>query len=127
MNYLLDSNAFVDISVGHKNLKPKARKIFEDPESQIFISVASIWELGLKRSLGKIEFDVKGAADLLAENGIQVLEITLPVTLQVNELPYHHKDPFDRIIIATAQIHDCIIMTSDDEFNFYEVETIKSR
>ncbi len=52
---------------------------------------ASVWELGLKRSLSKLDFDITGAIDLLSQNGITILEITLPIVLLVNELPYHPK------------------------------------
>ena len=95
--------------------------------NDLFLSVASVWELGLKRSLGKLDFDINGAVGLLRENGIAILDITLPVTLLVNELPYHHKDPFDRIIIATAKINDMSIITSDTIFSAYGLGTLNSR
>ena len=96
-------------------------------ENDLFLSVASVWELGLKRSLGKLDFDITGAIDLLSQNGIAILDITLPVALLVNELPYHHKDPFDRIIIATAKIGDMSIVTSDTIFSEYGLGIVNSR
>ena len=95
--------------------------------NDLFLSVASVWELGLKRSLGKLDFDIAGAINLLPKNGITILDITLPVALLVNELPYHHKDPFDRIIIATAKINDMGIITSDIIFSEYGMRTLNSR
>ena len=95
--------------------------------NDLFLSVASVWELGLKRSLGKLDFDVTRAIDLLSQNDIAILDITLPIALLVNELPYHHKDPFDRIIIATAKINELSIITSDTIFSDYGLETLNSR
>ena len=127
MKYILDSCAFIDIAINAPTLTSKAISVYENPDNILFLSVASIWELGLKRSQGKMDFDVNGAVDLLAGNGIKILDITLPITLLVNELPYHHKDPFDRIIIATAKILGTGIITSDKVFAKYGIDMINSR
>jgi len=124
---ILDSCAFIDIAIGAPTLSRELISIYRDIENDLFLSIASIWELGLKRSIGKLDFDITGAVDLLSKNGIGLLDITLPVVLLVNELPYHHKDPFDRIIIATAKINNLAIVTSDDFFSAHGVETINSR
>lgn len=127
MKLILDSCAFIDIAINAPTLTRNAISAFQDMNNELFLSVASVWELGLKRSLGKLDFDMAGAIDLLSQNGINILDITLPVTLLVNELPYHHKDPFDRIIIATAKINDMGVMTSDTIFETYGLEIINSR
>lgn len=127
MKFILDSCAFIDIAIGAPTLSSELISIYRDTESDLFLSIASVWELGLKRSIGKLDFDINGAVGLLSKNGIGLLDITLPVVLLVNELPYHHKDPFDRVIIATAKINDMAIVTSDDFFSAYGVETIDSR
>ena len=127
MNILLDSCAFVDIAIDSNTLTKKAIEAYQHSQNEIYVSVATVWELGLKKSLGKLSFDINGAVELLAKNGIKMMDITLPVTLLVNELPYHHKDPFDRIIIATAKINDLAVMTSDSVFTQYGVGTIHSR
>jgi PIN domain nuclease of toxin-antitoxin system len=124
---ILDSCAFVDIAIDAPTLTRKAKSAYRDMGNDLFLSVASVWELGLKRSLGKLDFDITGAIDLLSQNGIAILDITLPVALLVNELPYHHKDPFDRIIIATAKINDMSIITSDTIFSEYGLGTLNSR
>lgn len=127
MRYILDSCAFIDIAVNAPTLTQEVISIYQNPSNAIFLSVATVWELGLKRSIGKLDFDITGAIDLLSKNGIRVLDITLPVALLVNELPYHHKDPFDRIIIATAKCESMGILTSDKIFQEYGVETFHSR
>jgi len=122
---LLDSCAFIDLAVDAYSLTDIAKTSYQ--KHDIFFSVASVWELGLKKSIGKLDFDISKAVDLLPENGIRVVDITLPITLLVNELPYHHKDPFDRIIIATAKINKMTIMTSDTVFEDYGLDVIPSR
>lgn len=127
MKLILDSCAFIDIAINAPTLTKGAIAAYQDMDNDLFLSVASVWELGLKRSLGKLDFDMAGAIDLLSQNGITILDITLPVVLLVNELPYHHKDPFDRIIIATAKISDMSVITSDKIFETYGLEIINSR
>lgn len=127
MNILLDSCAFVDIAIDSDSLTKDAIAAYQNSQNDIYLSVATVWELGLKKSLGKLSFDINGAIELLGKNGIKTPEITLPVTLLVNELPYHHKDSFDRIIVATAKIHDLTVMTSDPVFAQYGLEIIHSR
>lgn len=125
MKVLLDSCAFVDLALNADSLTTSAKLAFR--EYDIYLSVASVWELGLKESLGKLDFDITRAVDLLPENGIKILDISLPVTLLVNKLPYHHKDPFDRIIIATAKASSLSVMTSDIVFEKYGLDLIRSR
>lgn len=127
MKLILDSCAFIDIAINAPTLTPEVISAYQSEDNDLFLSVASVWELGLKRSIGKLDFDITGAIELLSQNGINILDITLPISLLVNELPYHHKDPFDRIIIATAKINDMGIITSDTAFKDYGVKTINSR
>lgn len=127
MKLILDSCAFIDIAINAPTLTKDAIAAYQDMDNDLFLSVASVWELGLKRSLGKLDFDMAGAIDLLSQNGITILDITMPVALLVNELPYHHKDPFDRIIIATAKINDMSVITSDKIFESYGLKIINSR
>lgn len=127
MKVLLDSCAFVDLAVNAQSLTEEAVLAFQDNNNDIFLSVATVWELGIKKSLGKLHFDITGAIDLLTQNGITALDISLPATLLVNELPYHHKDPFDRIIIATAKLNQMTVLTSDAIFNEYGISVINSR
>ena len=74
-----------------------------------------------------LDIDLDAALDYFKSHGVEVLSIDLHATLLVNKLPVHHKDPFDRIIIAAAQANDMVIMTSDKIFEAYDVELIKSR
>ena len=127
MKYLLDSCAFIDLAIDASTLTLPAKKAFEDPNNKIYLSAASVWELGIKKSLGKLDFDIDGAISLLPAMGITILDITLKATLLVNKLPYHHQDPFDRIIIATAKTEALIVITSDTIFADYALTTLASR
>ncbi|HEY7771544.1 MAG TPA: type II toxin-antitoxin system VapC family toxin [Marinagarivorans sp.] len=127
MNLLLDSCAMLDIAVGAPTLTEQAKSGFENATNNVYLSSASIWELGLKRSLGTLDFDVAGLAALLPSMGIQVLDIDLQIALLVNQLPYHHKDPFDRIIISTAKAQSLTVITSDAIFAEYGVDVIACR
>lgn len=127
MRYLLDSCAFIDLAIGATTLTRQAKKAFENPQSHIYLSAASIWELGLKKSLGKLDFDIEGAIDLLPSMGIKVVDISLQIVLLVNKLPCHHKDPFDRILIATAKSQGLSVITSDAVFTDYALDVIPSR
>lgn len=127
MKFILDSCAFIDIAINAASLSGEALSAYQNEDNELYLSVATVWELGLKRSLGKLDFDITGAINLLSQNGINILDITLPVSLLVNQLPYHHKDPFDRIIIATAKCNNAGIITSDTIFNQYGVKIVNSR
>ena len=127
MRMLLDSCAFVDLATQADSLTERAISEYQNIHNDCYLSVATVWELGLKKSLGKLSFDIDAAVKMLDENGIKLLDINLPISLMVNKLPYHHKDPFDRIIITTAKINSMQIMTSDDIFSQYGVDIIQSR
>ena len=117
----------MDIAIGASSLTNEAKASFETPDNEIFISAASIWELGLKKSLGKLDFDVEGAVALFPSLGIKVIDVTLPIVLLVNKLPYHHRAPFDRVIIATAKHEEMTVVTSDSVFADYALDIILSR
>lgn len=98
-----------------------------DESSVLFVSLVSAWELAIKSSLGKLQLPCsigelfpQAARDLLA----QQLEIDLTPVARVAELPQHHRDPFDRLIIAQALLHECTVVTSDTQFAAYGVNVI---
>ena len=127
MKVLLDSCAFVDLSTGADSLSQSAISAFQNIDNECYLSVASVWELGLKQSLGKLNFNIENAVKAAVVQGIKLLEIDLPITLAVNTLPYYHKDPFDRIIIASAKFNNMTIMTSDSIFKKYDLDIIRLR
>ncbi len=103
MKLLLDTHAFLWFIGGDERLSPTARKLIEDMNNDVYLSVASLWEIAIKISLGRLQLaqDFEAfMAQQLVLNRIDILNITLKQTSQVATLPFHHRDPFDRLLIA---------------------------
>lgn len=124
--YLLDSNAFLWFKVRPQILRPQARQEIEDGRNQLFVSLASLWELSNKVAAGRLEeykalFPGDAAAMLrsLVESNFTLLPIELSYVIAAARLPHHHGDPFDRMLIAQAELERLIIISSDDVFRRY--------
>ena len=127
MKLLLDTHTFLWFIGGNINLNSNAQKIIENRENQRFLSVASLWEMSIKVSIGKLNLALS-FPDLVKReiygNAIELLEI-LPTHLDVlAKLPFHHKDPFDRLIISQSIVERMAIVTKDKAFESYPVEVI---
>jgi PIN domain nuclease of toxin-antitoxin system len=125
MNYLIDTQIFLWFISGSTELSEKAREILEDEENDIFISIASLWEISIKTALGKLA--IKGNYETViadvTENEIELLPINFIHTVAQNRLPFYHKDPFDRIIVSQAIVEEMNLVSSDVIFDDY----LKSR
>ena len=115
MKFLLDTHLLLWLSIRPDRLSPTARAIVEDPASELFFSVASIWEIAIKRALGQSHFLVEPSIVRrgLLENGYSELLITSHHALVAGPLPRIHNDPFDRILIAQANVEAITLLTSD--------------
>ena len=127
MRLLLDTHTFLWFVAGDSVLSPTARRRIESGRHDKFLSVASIWEIAIKVGLGKIELDMP--IDKLAEmgaidNGIKLLPIEPHHASAVATLPYHHRDPFDRLLVAQALREDMAIVGRDEAFDAYPVHRI---
>lgn len=120
---LLDTHAIIWWLAEPELLSKKQFDIISEPSSQVFISAASIWEIRIKESIGKIEVP-QNFLDLIKDEGFQFLAINESHADYVSSLPLIHKDPFDRIIIAQAKLEKLSLVTSDKSFEGYEVEII---
>lgn len=127
MNVLLDTVAVYRAAASPEALSRTARAVIEDQGHVLFVSLVSAWELAIKASLGKLaipapiaDFFPQAARDLLA----QQLSLELNAIAKLSELPNHHGDPFDRLIIAQAMIYQCAIVTTDTRFAAYGVQVI---
>ena len=126
MNYLLDTHTLLWWSTEIENLSSSAQEIIEDESNAIFFSVASIWEIQIKVQLGKLKIP-EPLGSLVAkqqENGLLILSIAPQHIYAIDNLPYHHKDPFDRMLIAQANEEDLVIITKDSKVVQYDVETL---
>ncbi len=127
MRALRDTNAFLWFISGSDRLSSKARDFMADYNNDLVISSASLWEIAIKTSLGKLEmlspFDQLIPAQL-EKNAIDVLPIELDHLSATIKLEFHHRDPFDRLIIAQGISEQIPVITSDAAFVKYPVEVI---
>jgi PIN domain nuclease of toxin-antitoxin system len=126
MTILLDTHIFLWAINEDPKMTKRQREIFRDTNNTLYLSMASVWEVFLKASTGKLalkggepETFVRQQMEL---NRIQLLPIRLEHTAQVVRLPWHHKDPFDRLLIAQSQLEKLPLLTADRWFAAYEVE-----
>ncbi len=124
MRVLLDTHAFIWAVAGDPRLSAAAAARFLDPDTTLLLSVASVWEMAIKVSLGRLQLGEP--LDLLLEReltgqGIGVLSISREHALAVRHLPLHHRDPFDRLLIAQARREELVLLTRDRFFHAYDV------
>ncbi len=127
MNYLLDTQAFLWIITDNARLSKKAKKCFLDNKNNFYLSIASIWEIAIKISIGKLILKIPLHELIPSEcnkNGIRLLEISCEHALKVSTLPFHHRDPFDRLIIVQAIKEHLKIISTDSSFDLYNVTRI---
>lgn len=126
MRHLLDTHTLLWFINGDEELSESAKNTIEADNTVNFVSVASLWEIAIKVSLGKLELkapftEIKSQLD---QNGFQLLPITWEDTLLITSLPLHHRDPFDRIMVAQGINNKLKIITKDDQFKNYPVALI---
>lgn len=122
MKYILDTNIFLWFVIDDKRLPKNIKKIIETSNEIIYISTASLWEIELKNSIGKL--DLKDDFNtyipkIINYYNFQILEIKMKHLFQLHKLPKYHKDPFDRIIIAQALNEKLKLLYTDKLFNNY--------
>jgi PIN domain nuclease of toxin-antitoxin system len=100
-----------------------ARGVLNDTANQLVLSIVSIWEVAIKVSLGKLKAP-EDIADFLPELGISLLPISLDHVARVRGMPFHHRDPFDRMLVAQAQHEQAAVVTSDPIFARYGVAVV---
>lgn len=121
---LLDTCGLLWLAAGHKNLSENAKKRI-DQASLVIVSAISAWEIGLKTAKGELELPEESESwfeQIVAHHNLRVYEISTRIAFQANRLPWHHRDPADRFIIATALLQRIPIVTSDGNFAQYGVE-----
>jgi PIN domain nuclease of toxin-antitoxin system len=118
---LLDANALLWWLADEPGLARAARDAIADPTTDVLVSAATVWEVGIKRGLGKLRApeDLIGA---IQASGFEALPITLADADRASRLPFHHRDPFDRMLIAQAARLEAVIVSRDQAFAPYEVD-----
>ena len=123
---LIDTHAFLWFIDGNKELSKTARLEIEAEGALNFKSIASLWEIAIKVSLGKLILNTNfnKINDKIIQNGFEILSITFEDTVEVSSLPFHHRDPFDRIIIAQAITNNLTLISKDEHFSKYLLKII---
>ena len=127
MKALLDTHAFLWWITDDARLSPRARKIIGDGSNELFFSAASGWEIAIKAGLGRIELPAKPAefiTEQLSINAIQSLPVKMEHALYVAALAAHHRDPFDRLLVAQSKVENLPIITSDAHIAKYGVKVL---
>jgi PIN domain nuclease of toxin-antitoxin system len=115
---LLDTHLLLWWLEANPSLSAQARKMISDPENTVFVSAVSLWEIWLKQSLGKLRLPADFSERLAAES-FECLPLTGSQTSQVSLLPWRHRDPFDRMLIAQAQVENLVFLTVDEVLAAY--------
>ncbi len=123
MDVLMDTHTLVWFAWDMPELPAGVKGVLEDPETINQVSIASFWEIGIKVSIGKwnLPADLLALQALVEAQGIETVPITIPAIDLITRLEHHHKDPFDRIIAATALTSGCTLLSSDAIFDLYGV------
>lgn len=127
MKLLLDTHSFLWFVTDDPKLSATARDAIEDPTNQIIVSIGSLWEIAIKTGIRKLEFDEPFERFIprqLDQNAFRVLGVELRHLLTLSALPHHHRDPFDRMIIAQALTEEVLVVGADREFDKYEVRRL---
>ena len=127
MNLLIDTHIFIWSQIELHKLSAARLQMLKDENNTLFLSLASLWELQLKIMLGKLKFP-KLLSEIIEDqqnvNDLRILSITSEHIYALENLPFHHKDPFDRLLIAQAVVEDYTLVTDDAQFSAYSAKLI---
>jgi PIN domain nuclease of toxin-antitoxin system len=126
VNLLLDTHTLIWFLEGDDRLSHAARSTIENPSNTNYASIATFWEIAIKTSLGKLETKtpLTNLKSMLTENGIEILPIEIEHTFLVGKLPFYHRDPFDRLLIAQATHENMYLVSRDEYFPQYDIRVI---
>lgn len=127
MKILVDTHIFIWWSGPENLLSASAKSQLNDPRNTLVLSVASVWEMQIKLAVGKLELRLP-LDELVRQQqeniGLEILDVTLPHVFALENLPFHHKDPFDRLLIAQAKAENLPVLTADAIFFAYDVNVL---
>jgi PIN domain nuclease of toxin-antitoxin system len=126
---LLDTYVLIWAATDAARLRPEARAALEDGAHDVFVSVVTAWEIAIKQSLGKLKLArpaERWLPDVLKRTGFEVAEVSLSAALAVRDLAWHHRDPFDRLLVAQALDQQYTIVTHDAAIQSYGVPVLRA-
>lgn len=121
MHLLLDTHIVLWCLEGNPKLPPTVGKAVAEPFNRKYVSAASAWEIGMKVAIERLEFPVHDLVDLLKRSGFMILDMTVDDALAAAQLPRHHKDPFDRMLVAQALNRGLTLVSVDRAVSAYDV------
>jgi PIN domain nuclease of toxin-antitoxin system len=125
-NLLLDTHTFLWWDSAPEKLSPTILALCRDPAVGLYLSLVSVWEIQIKSSLGKLPLSLplREIMETQQKNGLLLLPVTLDHVLALSHLPGHHKDPFDRLLIAQAIAEGLTVASADQNFPLYPVSLV---
>ena len=127
MNVLLDTHAFLWAISDDKKLSKTACKAFLDPGNRLFFSAVSMWEICIKIGLERLSLKtgwIKNIQNEMSTNAIQWLPVEMQHCVELTRLPFHHRDPFDRMLVAQARVEELLVLSRDARLSAYDIECI---
>ena len=127
MKILLDTHAFIWLDSQPEKLSKKAIEVCQDTSNELYLSMASLWEMQIKVQLGKLKLNISLEEMLVLqqqENDLKVLNFSLAHIYQLQSLPFHHNDPFARIIIAQSILENRTLISVDDKLKAYNIAVL---
>ncbi|MDQ6958873.1 MAG: type II toxin-antitoxin system VapC family toxin [Mariprofundaceae bacterium] len=127
MRLLLDTHTFIWAATLDERLSSKAKTLLLDSDNELLLSTASIWEMAIKTSLGKLILKQpieQTINEQIQINGLQILNIESAHALAMASLPWHHRDPFDRLLICQGKLENLIILGRDSVMDAYGVDRV---
>ncbi|MGA7312368.1 MAG: type II toxin-antitoxin system VapC family toxin [Silvibacterium sp.] len=127
MRVLIDAHALIWATVEPHRISPRARQLLSHPEHELLFSMVSLWELSLKISNGKLTplgASITDVIEVLKQRGAQLLPIRIGHIVRLESLPLHHRDPFDRLLVAQALEEDLAILSSDRLLHQYSAKIV---
>ena len=120
MRLLVDTHAALWLLEEDNRLSSSAEQMLTDASNEVLLSAAVVWEVSIKRSLGKLDAP-DGFAGMLLDAGAGSLAVSIDHARAVRSLPWHHRDPIDRLLVAQAVLEDAVLLSSDDRLRAYDV------
>jgi len=127
MRFLLDTHTFIWYVTDEGQLTTLVLELINDENNEILLSIASIWEMAIKQSIGKLSFNLPFEVFILQQlslNKFDLLEIKIDHLAVVASLPLHHRDPFDRLLISQAMVEQLPILSIDSAFDCYPIQRL---
>jgi len=127
VKYLIDTHVFLWMASEPGNLSVTAKQIIQQANNELYVSICSLWEMQIKHQLGKLELDLP-LSELWQKqrdiSSLQLLQVEETHVWALDKLPHHHKDPFDRLLIAQAVCENIPFMSADVIMDQYDIETV---